>query len=274
MDWAPEVKRISQELLGNSRDQLNQDDEEDGENFEENANGDDEGHELAEYLWDAFHYVGKIDKKAVVQKMRRSQRGYDVKLAGGYVELGNGVSGGGPTYMLIYMRKKQKYPNDISNRETMPANIKHYLGVDDMDKRDFFDEGYTAFEKGIAKDSNPINQEEFPEDWEEWNDGWDRGESDEEQRMNEYCCGGADWPEYDFDTQFEYEGKTWSAQISFEWVDNSEAYYRSEPAHPQKIYVKLFSQDGEEESEIDIEVEDEEIQKRTIELIQEYMDEN
>ena len=45
MDWAPEVKRISQELLGNSRDQLNQDDEEDGENFEENANGDDEGHE-------------------------------------------------------------------------------------------------------------------------------------------------------------------------------------------------------------------------------------
>ena len=139
-------------------------------------------------------------------------------------------------------------------------------------KRDYFDEGYTAFEDGIDKQDNPVNQAELPVEWEEWNDGWDRGESDEEQRMNEYCCGGADWPDYAFETDFEYEEKTWPAKIKFEWVDNSWAYYRSEPAHPQNIYVTLYSEGGEER-EIDVECKDEDAKKRAVELIRKFMDE-
>ena len=40
--------------------------------------------------------------------MRKSLKGHDVKFEGGYVERNDGVSGGGPTYMLIYLRKKIK----------------------------------------------------------------------------------------------------------------------------------------------------------------------
>lgn len=136
---------------------------------------------------------------------------------------------------------------------------------------DAFDEGFDAFGDGKCKEDNPYDPAD--EKWEEWNDGWDRGESDEEQRMNEYCCGGADWPNYDFETSFEYNGKTWPAKIVFEWVDNSGAYYRSEPAYPQNIYVTLFSEGDEEEQEIDVEAEDEDTKRRAIELIQKYMDE-
>ena len=106
--WAAEVKQISQAILSEE-----QDGESDSEGYvceedDENIDDEDEGHELADYLWHAFHGVGEIDKKQVEQKMRKSLKGYDVKFEGGYVERSDGVSGGGPTYMLIYMRKRER----------------------------------------------------------------------------------------------------------------------------------------------------------------------
>ena len=104
--WAGEVKQISQAILAEEQDK-----EADGEGYgreEDDENTDDEsdGHDLANYLWHAFHEVGEINKKHLEQKMRKSLKGHDVKFEGGYVERNDGVSGGGPTYMLIYLRKK------------------------------------------------------------------------------------------------------------------------------------------------------------------------
>ena len=94
--WAAEIKQISQDILAEEQDEEFFDDQEDA------------GHALASYLWHAFHEVGEIDKEEVEQKMRKSLKGYDVKFNGGYVERSDGVSGGGPTYMLIYLRKRVK----------------------------------------------------------------------------------------------------------------------------------------------------------------------
>ena len=104
---------------------------------------------------------------------------------------------------------------------------------------DAFDEGFDAFNDGKDKEDNPYDPAD--EEWEEWNDGWDRGESDDGQRMNEYCCGGADWPWYDFKTTVLVNGKNRRAIIRYEWVDNSEAYYRPDPEHPGKIQIELLA---------------------------------
>ena len=102
---------------------------------------------------------------------------------------------------------------------------------------DAFDEGFDAFNDGKDKEDNPYDPAD--EEWEEWNDGWDRGESDDGQRMNEYCCGGADWPWYDFKTTVLVNGKNRRAIIRYEWVDNSEVVLGYKCGHKNVESVKL-----------------------------------
>lgn len=92
--WADEIKRVSLTLLNDGTD----------EDLELSK----DGRDLAEYLWDVFHDNSDLDIIHVNDVMRRTLKGYDVKLAGGYVERGAGPQGGGPTYMLIYIRRKTK----------------------------------------------------------------------------------------------------------------------------------------------------------------------
>lgn len=134
-----------------------------------------------------------------------------------------------------------------------------------------YDQGFQAFVDGMSKEDNPYYS--CDPDWKQWNDGWKRGESDAQQRMNEYCCGGADWPKYDFDMIVEIDGRRRRATIRFEWVDNSWAYYRAEPAHPKNITlkipakIKLYS----EYDEIEFEKLSEKEQQKVLDAIEEVI---
>lgn len=95
-NWLTEVKLIAGTLL--KSDPVEDEPEDDDIDVM--------GENLAEFLWDVFHDNRHISKKDVTAKMKRALKGLDLSLRGGYVERYSGPSNGGPTYMLIYMRKK------------------------------------------------------------------------------------------------------------------------------------------------------------------------
>jgi hypothetical protein len=65
-------------------------------------------------LYNVFHGGGTGDREAAVELMRSAVKGVEIELVGGYIEKNDGVSGGGPTYMIIFMKKQKPIRKSIA----------------------------------------------------------------------------------------------------------------------------------------------------------------
>ncbi len=63
---------------------------------------------LAEEVLYAFHNPSSKSFDKVVQKIQLSIQQYEVKVEALYIDIGDGPQGGGPTYIIIFLKNKKK----------------------------------------------------------------------------------------------------------------------------------------------------------------------
>ena len=98
--WAPQVELIAKAFRKNecAEDEYEEDEKIDVEDT------------VASSLLEVFH-DGDISEDGALKIMCQAVEDVDIALDGGYVEKYNGITGGGPTYMMIFMRKKSSEQN-------------------------------------------------------------------------------------------------------------------------------------------------------------------
>ncbi len=128
---------------------------------------------------------------------------------------------------------------------------------------DPFDSGYAAYENGESIEKNPFSQENDNQIWEQWNQGWVRGEEDDTLRMQSYCGGGYSWPSDKVEIKLKINNAEYNCIIDYLIID--EKYYNSTEYHDiQSINCKLIKEniiiDNKDKNDINEELDEEDIE--------------